>query len=88
MTTINQLLDDVSALRDEVQRNRFHTDKEAGALLQIFDNTMRDITVSMSALRDALVTSYQGQIEADRIMVEGNRAEDHEVLPFKSKAAE
>ena len=87
MTTINAAIRNLETIRAEVLANQAHTDKEAAALLRTFDETTETIINSMATLRDAIVTSYKGQIEADRIMVEGNRAEDHEVLPFK-KAGE
>ena len=88
MTTINAAIRNLETIRAEVLANQAHTDKEAAALLRTFDETTETIINSMATLREAIVASYKGQIEADRIMVEGNRAEDHEVLPFKSKAAE
>ena len=86
MTTINAAIRNLETIRAEVLANQAHTDKEAAALLRTFDETVETIINSMATLREAIVTSYKGQIEADRIMVEG-AAEPHEVLPF-TKAAE
>ena len=86
MTTINAAIRNLETIKAEVLANQAHTDKEAAALLRTFDETTEIIIGSMASLRDAIVMSYKGQIEADRIMVEGN-ADPHEVLPFK-KAGE
>ena len=87
MTTINAAIRNLETIRAEVLANQAHTDKEAAALLRTFDETTETIINSMATLREAIVTSYKGQIEADRIMVEGN-AEPHEVVQFKPQAAE
>lgn len=88
MTTINAAIQNLETIRAEVLANQAHTDKEAAALLRNFDEVTETIINSMATLREAIVASYKGQIEADRIMVEGTTEPDHEVLPFKSKAAE
>ena len=88
MTTIAETIAAMNQIKETLEMHRQHTDNEARALLAAFDDTVKAINDSMAGIRHALVASYKGQIEADRIMVEGTTEPDHEVLPFKSKAAE
>lgn len=74
MTTINSTISALEDIRDQLFANRAHTDQEAGALLRAFDDAVKDFTDRMGALRTAIVASYKGQLEADRLMVEGERA--------------
>ena len=89
MTTIADTIAAMNQIKDTLDSHRLHTDKEARALLSAFDDTVKAINDSMAGIRHAIVVSFKGQIGADGALI-GAEPEpvDHEVLPFKSKAAE
>ena len=71
MTTINSAIAHLQDLKASVEAGREHTDKEAGIILEAFDEAVVDFTARMAAIRSSIVNSYKGQMDADRVLVEG-----------------
>ena len=69
MTTISDTINGLNGIRDTIVKGSNHTKDEAEAIFKSFDEMVLELNARLAAVRSAIASSYDGQIEADLLLV-------------------
>lgn len=69
MTSISDTINGLNGIRKTIVMGSEHTRAEADGILEIFDEMMKEVNARLATIRAAIAVSYDGQIEADRLLV-------------------